>query len=376
MPAQGFKSQAFLRRLGPVIVLLGVWVLFAILTKGIFLTPRNFSNLMRQAAINGIIAVGMTLVLITGQIDLSVGAMVGLAGMAAVYVQVAWHAGLVLSLLTGIGVGLASGILQGSLTAYGRIPSYVVTLGGLLVWRGIAKALSGGTTYPVAARDFKGMGQAYLTPGEGIVVLILGIALAVWIAVRQNQQRVAKGELAWSPFAFLGKVLVPAVTLAAIVLGLNEYAGVPVPVLIFAIIALIIAFVLQGSSFGQSLYTLGAKTGESAAIENPANIVWAFAILGVLTGLAGMIYAARLGSAGPEAGTLLEIDVIAACVIGGVSLAGGRGAILGACLGAVVTASIDNGMSLRNVPDYAQYIVKGIVLVAAVGISTLSRRRN
>ena len=161
------------------------------------------------------------------------------------------------------------------------------------------------------------------------------------------------------------------------VLALNEYAGVPVPVLIFAVVAVLSAWVLGNTAFGRSLYAV-VSSGEvsHSAGSRRAPIVWAFATLGALAGLAGIISAARLGSAGPDMGALLEVDAIAASVIGGASLSGGRGTILGACSGALIMASLDNGMSLRNVPDSTQAIVKGIVLVSAVGISMIGRSRD
>jgi D-xylose transport system permease protein len=371
-------SGRALRSYGLIAALIVVWLVFAWVTNGIFLTPRNFSNLMRQTAVTGILAVGMVMVIITGQIDLSVGSIVGLSGMAAVLVQVSLHAGLLASLLTGILVGLAIGMLQGALTAYARIPSFIVTLGGLLAWRGVAKGISGGNTYPIAVRAFKSLGQAYLSPTTGIVLIILGVIAAAWLAIRQNQARVAHGAVAWSPLAFLLRVLGPAAVIAAFVLALNEYAGVPAPVLILAGVALAGAFVTRNTVFGRYLYAIGGnpEAARLSGINGRAHVLWTFSILGVLAALAGMIYTARVGSAGPDAGALLELDAIAACVIGGASLMGGRGTVLGACLGALFMASLDNGMSLKNVPDFIQDIVKGGILVSAVGLDMIGRRRD
>jgi D-xylose transport system permease protein len=371
-------SGRALRSYGLIAALVVVWVVFAWVTNGIFLTPRNFSNLMRQTAVTGILAVGMVMVIITGQIDLSVGSIVGLSGMAAVLAQVSWHAGLLASLLTGIVVGVVIGALQGTLTAYARIPSFIVTLGGLLAWRGVAKGISGGNTYPIAVRAFKNIGQAYLSPATGIVMIIVGVIAIAWLAIRQNKARVAHGAAAWSPLAFLLRVLGPATVIAVFVLALNEYAGVPVPVLILVAVALTGAFVTRNTVFGRYLYAIGgnSEAARLSGINAPAHILSTFVILGALAGLAGMVYTARVGSAGPDAGALLELDAIAACVIGGASLMGGRGTVLGACLGALFMASLDNGMSLKNVPDFIQDIVKGGILVSAVGLDMIGRRRD
>jgi D-xylose transport system permease protein len=360
----------------PIGALIGVWIIFAWSTNGIFLTPRNFSNLMRQTAVTVIPAVGMLLVMLVAQIDLSVGSIAGLAGIAAVMLQAGWHAGFLMSLLTGILIGALVGIVQGSLVAYARIPSLIVTLGGLLIWRGFAKGMSGGNTYPIGVRAFKSIGQAYLSPTVGIFLIIVGVAAAAWLAIRANRERVAKGAVAWSPLAFLLRVLGPAALIAVFVLPLNEYAGVPVPVLLATGIALAVAFVLSSTSFGRNLYSIGARPERESEINMPMQVLWAFTALGAMAALAGMILAASVGSAASDAGTLLEVDAIAAAFIGGASFGGGRGTVLGACLGAFFMASLDNGMSLKNVPDFAQEIVKGGILISAVGLDRIGRLRK
>ena len=360
----------------PIAASVAVWIVFAWSTNGIFLTPRNFSNLMRQTAVTAILAVAMLLVMLVGQIDLSVGSIAGLAGISAVMVQAGLHAGFLMSLLTGLIAGFVVGIVQGSLVAYARIPSLVVTLGGLLIWRGLAKGMSGGNTYPIEVRAFKRIGQAYLSPTAGIFVIIVGVAAAAWLAIRANRERVAKGAVAWSPLAFLLRVLGPAALIAVFVLALNEYAGVPVPVLLAAGIALAVAFVLSSTGFGRNLYSIGARPERESEMNAPMQVLWVFAVMGGMAALTGMILAASVGSAAPDAGSLLEIDAIAAAVIGGASFGGGRGTVLGACLGAFLMASLDNGMSLKNVPDFAQEIVKGGILISAVGLDHFGRFRK
>jgi D-xylose transport system permease protein len=360
----------------PIAALIVVWIIFAWSTNGIFLTPRNFSNLMRQTAVTAILAVGMLLVMLVGQIDLSVGSIAGLAGISAVMVQAGWHAGFLMSLLAGLFAGFAIGIVQGSLVAYARIPSLIVTLGGLLIWRGLAKGMSGGNAYPIEVRAFKSVGQAYLSPTVGIFLIIVGVAAAAWLAIRANRERVAKGAAAWSPLAFLLRVLGPAAVIAAFVLALNEYAGVPVPMLLAAGIALAVAFALSSTGFGRNLYSIGARPERDSELNAPMRVLWAFAVLGAMAALAGMILAASVGSAAPDAGTLMEVDAIAAAVIGGATLGGGRGTVVGACLGAFFMASLDNGMSLKNVPDFAQEIVKGGILISAAGLACIGRFRK
>jgi len=320
----------------------------------------------------------MVVVIIAGQIDLSVGSIVGLTGMVAVLAQTSLHWGLAGSLLFGLLIGLVIGVIQGALTAYARIPAFIVTIGGLLVWRGATKGISGGNTYPIAVRSFKALGQSYLSPTSGILLMIVAVLGTIWLVLREHRSRGLHGLPQWSPFGFLLRITAPSVLIVGFVLALNEYAGIPVPVIIFLSVACAGAFVMRHTVPGRYLYAIGGnpEAARLSGINSQAYIMGSFAALGVLSAVAGMIYTARVGSASPDAGTLLELDAIAACVIGGASLMGGRGTVIGALLGALFMASLDNGMSLRNVSDYIQDIVKGAILVTAVGLDTMGRRRN
>jgi D-xylose transport system permease protein len=274
-------------------------------------------------------------------------------------------------------VGLIIGSLQGWLTAYAQVPSFIVTLGGLLAWRGVAKGISGGNTYPIEVSSFKAIGQAYLSTTAGLVFLSLGVTATVWLVLSRNAARRRNGLSAWRPGSLLLRILIPSIFILAFVAALNAYAGVPVPVLILVTVALAATFVTQHTKFGRHLHAIGgnSEAARLSGIDLRSHVLMAFCILGGLSGVAGIIYTGRVGSAGPDAGTLHELDAIAACVIGGASLMGGRGTVLGACLGALFMASLDNGMSLKNVPDFIQDIVKGSILVVAVGLD-FGRRRD
>lgn len=361
-----------------VIAIAAVWLIFDAVTSGIFLSPRNFSNLMRQTAVTGILSVGMVMVIVTAEIDLSVGSLVGLSGMAAVMLQTVAHAGLVASLLVGLGVGLAVGALQGWLTAYARIPSFIVTLGGLLAWRGAAQGISGGNTYPVEVPAFTSLGQSYASRPAGIALMVLSVAAVAWLVVRRRAMQRRHGLESWSAAMVTLRIVLPSILIVAFVIVLNAYAGIPIPVLILVAIGLAGTFLMANTTFGRRLYAVGGnpEAARLSGINVRGQVLRAFCIVGLLSGIAGIIYTARLGSAGPDAGTLLELDAIAACVIGGASLMGGRGTVLGACLGALFMASLDNGMSLKDVPDFVQNIVKGGILVIAVGLDVLGRQRD
>ncbi len=374
-----------LRAYTMVFALVAIWIYFHYSTNQIFLDPRNFSNLMRQTAVTGVLAVGMLMVIITGQIDLSIGSLVGLAGGIAAIAQGWMGWGLLPSLSAGITVALAIGAFQGALTAYLNIPAFIVTLGGLLAWRGVILGLSRGETVPIRLPAFKSIGQDYVGPTVGWTIAAIAIALIIFMTISRNRARKRHGLGAVSLGATLARVLVPIAVVVGFIFMMNSYqlspgvrAGIPVPVIIFLAIALAGAFVTQNTTFGRYLYAIGGNPDAArlSGINIRKHILAVFCIMGGLAGLASIIYTARVGSASPDAGQLLELDAIAACVIGGTSLMGGRGTVFGAILGALIMASLDNGMSLRNVEPFMQNIIKGAILVAAVGLDMAGRKRG
>jgi D-xylose transport system permease protein len=367
-----------LRAYGMVAALVVIWLAFDYATGGVFLRPRNFSNLMRQTAVTGILAVGMLMVIVAGEIDLSVGSLVGLTGMIAALAQTNYRLGLAPTLLLACAFGVLIGILQGVAAAQARVPSFIVTLGGLLAWRGVTKGASGGVTIPIGLDSFNSIGQSYLDKSFGIVVAaiaVLAIVLSTW---RSRAARARLGLPTAGPMKMIARVAGLSVVLIAFVAALTSYQGIPIPVLLFALIALLGAFVMSNTTFGRYLYAIGGnrEAARLSGINTRLLTVAVFACMGLLAALAGIVYTARVGSASPDAGLLLELDAIAACVIGGASLMGGRGAVFGACIGALLMASLDNGMSLKNVADYIQDIVKGGILVIAVALDMLGRKRS
>jgi D-xylose transport system permease protein len=378
--------KAALRAYTMLIVLILIWLFFQWATAdadnpyGTFLSPRNFSNLMRQTAVTGVLAVGMLMVIITGQIDLSVGSVVGLAGgIAAAAGSQAWLGwGLVPALASGIVVGLLIGAAQGALVAYANIPAFIVTLGGLLVWRGVIKGISQGQTIPLELSAFKSLGQCYVAPIAGYIIAAIACAAIIWLALRRNRARRRHGFQPDSPAALAARIIIPSAIVVGFIAYMNKWVGVPIPVVILLAVALGGAFVTQNTTFGRYLYAIGGNPDAArlSGISIRRHLLAVFCIMGALAGVAALIYTSRVGSASPDAGVLLELDAIAACVIGGASLMGGRGTVFGACLGALFMASLDNGMSLKNVPDFTQDIVRGAILVTAVGLDMLGRKRS
>jgi D-xylose transport system permease protein len=367
-----------LRAYTMVLALVVVWLLFTWATGGVFLEARNFSNLMRQTAVTGVLAVGMLMVIVTGQIDLSVGSVAGLTGGIAAMLLTWLGWGLVPSLAVAVVVGAGIGMLQGSLAAYANVPAFIATLGGLLIWRGVIKGLTRGNTIPVELRPFKFIGQGYVAPIAGIAIAVVAVAAIVWINVRRIRARSRHGLAAQGFANTVFRIVIPSAVIIVFILALNSYAGVPIPVIILLAVALAGAFLTQNTTFGRYLYAIGSNRDAArlSGIRVRRHILMVFCLMGALSAVSGIIYTARVGSGSPDAGVLLELDAIAACVIGGASLMGGRGTVFGACLGALFMASLDNGMSLKNIPDFTQDIVKGAILVAAVGLDMFWRRKS
>lgn len=370
-----------LRAYTMVFALIVIWIFFQVKTVseiypyGLFLHPLNFANLLKQMAVTGVLAVGMLMVIVARQIDLSVGAIVGLAGGIAAMTQ---GYGLVPSLASAIVVGILVGAAQGALVAWVNIPAFIVTLGGLLAWRGVILYLSKGETIPVRLPLFRSLGVSLVHPTVGLILGAVAIAAVFWSVLRRNAMRRRHGLPPPATAATVARIVGPSVLIVVFVLHMNRQGGVPVPVLALLIVALIGTFVMNSTTFGRYLYAIGSnpEAARLSGISINRHILGAFAFLGALVGVAAILHTGRVGSASPDAGTLMELDAIAACVIGGTSLMGGRGTVAGAMLGALVMASLDNGMSLLSVENATQYIIKGAVLVAAVGFDMAGRRKG
>jgi D-xylose transport system permease protein len=375
---KAIEFNSAIRTYSMFVAIILVWAIFTYTTDGVFLEARNFSNLMRQSTITAILSVGMLMVIVTGHIDLSVGSLVGLAGGVAAVTQAWLGWGLAPSVMAALATGLFIGALQGAMVAYLNIPSFIVTLGGLLAWRGAIKGITEGNTIPLEIPAFKSIGQDYIAPAAGSALAVAAVLAIASVVLLREQSRRRHGLGSGSLFRVAARILIPSSLVVAFVLALNRYAGVPVPVLILLVVALAGAIVTEGTVFGRYLYATGgnADAARLSGVDTRLQALAAFSVMGALAGLASIIYTARVGSAAPDAGRLLELDAIAACVIGGTSLMGGRGSVQGACLGALFMASLDNGMSLENYQDFTQDIVKGMILVAAVGLDMIGRRRS
>lgn len=369
-------SASSLRAYVMIGVLALIWAFFHWATGSIFLTPTNLSNLATQMSVTAIIAVGMLMVIVSGNIDLSVGSLLGFAGGIAAISMTTYELGLLPSIVFAIGVGVFIGVFQGALTAYLNIPAFIVTLGGLLAWRGAVKWLLGGYTVPIADDTYKAMGNGFIPHAAGWVLAAVAIGFILFFAYRsaKSVKEYGLGEANYG--GEMVKTIVPILGVVGFIWVMNSHNGIPISVIILLGVALLGAFITNQTTFGRYLYAIGgnADAARLSGIDNKRQILKVYALLGAFTGIAALIFTARVASGAPDAGVLKELDAIAACVIGGASLMGGRGTVFGACLGALIMASLDNGMSLMNVRDFMQDIIKGSILVVAVGLDMFGRR--
>lgn len=371
-------NAAAIRAYTILIALVVIWIFFHYATNGVFLTPRNLSNLSLQTATTGILAVGMLMVIVAGKIDLSVGSVLALSGGASAIAFTNYNVGFFPAILIAVFVSLIIGTFQGSLVAYAKIPAFIVTLGGLLVWRGAIKGITKGETIPVNDALYNSVGQSYLPVSIGWTLAVVAIIAIFWFSFQEYRSRQKFGDGQSGFVSILPIIIPPVIGIIAFTFVMNSYSGVPIAVLILIAVAMLGAFITNSTVFGRYLYAIGgnADAARLSGINIKRIVVYVYAVLGILTGIAAVINVARGASAGPDDGTLLELDAIAACVIGGASLVGGRGTIFGACLGALIMTSLDNGMSLLNVSDFLQDVIKGSILVLAVGIDMAGRKTD
>lgn len=342
-----------------------------------FFTARNLSNLARQVTIIGIIAVGMTMVILIAGIDLSVGSVVGLAAIA---VTLLMQLGLNVWLAVGVslvGVGGVIGIWNGFWIAYYKIPPFIITLGMLTIARGLALTLSGGSSVPVTDELFPQIGGGYIPPVASGIVLGVVFLLFAYSLFRGVQQSKAYGiGTNWNQV--ISKAVVGVAGLALAFYVFTSYRGIPLPVAIFAVVAFIGIFVLQNMKFGRRLYALGGN--EEAARLSGINVfrtkLLVYVTISVLAALSGILLASRLNGASPNLGTMFELDAIASVVIGGTSLAGGSGTIGGTIIGTLIIGVLNNGMSLLGVPTFYQLIIKGLIIILAVWFDVLQKKKG
>jgi D-xylose transport system permease protein len=358
-----------------LIAVAAIWLFFSFLTDGAFITPRNVSNLLRQMSITGMLACGMVFVIIAGEIDLSVGSLLGLLGGVAAILDVNRHWPIAVTVPVVLVLGVVVGLFNGWWSTYRRVPSFIVGLGGMLAYRGILLGITGGSTIAPVSDPFVFIGQGYLPrlAGDSLAVLLFVLLAVLTVRQRANRRRYQLSVVPlWQDAV---KIIAAGVFVFAFVATLDRYGGIPVPVLLLLALVGIFTWIATQTVFGRRIYAVGSNleaTRLSGVNTDRVKLV-IFALMGLMCAFAGLVNTARLAAGSPSAGNMGELDAIAACFIGGTSMRGGSGTVYGALIGALVMASLDNGMSMLDVDAYWQMIVKGSILVLAVWIDVVSR---
>ncbi len=341
-----------------------------------FFTARNLSNLARQVTIIGIIAVGMTMVILIAGIDLSVGSVAGLSAIVVTTLMQNDISVWISIVITLVLVGGLIGAWNGFWIAHYKIPPFIITLGMLTIARGLALTISDGSSVPVTDPTFPLIGGAYIPPLPSTIIILAAFAVLLYSTLRTAAATRKVGGTV-DKVQLTANLIVAGVGLALALYVFGSYNGIPVPVAIFAVIAGIGIFVLGQTRFGRRLYALGGNEDAArlSGIDVYRTKLIVYITVSALSALAGILLASRLNGASPNLGTMFELDAIAAVVIGGTSLAGGSGTIGGTVIGALIIGVLNNGMSLLGISTFYQLIIKGFIIILAVWFDVLQKRK-
>ena len=374
-----------LREYGLLISLVAIMVFFQVMTDGTLFQPLNLTNLILQNSYIIVMALGMLLVIVAGHIDLSVGSVCGFVGAVAAVLMVEYKMHFVPATIICLVLGGVIGAAQGYWVAFYKIPSFIVTLAGMLVFKGLALAVLGGSSVGPFPEDFQLLSTGFISDpfaGENLRVLSLvaGLLMALVLlvtAVRGRSERVRHGMDSEPTAFFIAKNLVFAAMIAAFSYLLSSYKGLPNVLIVMLLLMLLYDFVTSKTIIGRRIYALGGneKAARLSGINTDRLTFYTFINMGVLAALAGLIFAARLNTATPKAGLGFELDVIAACFIGGASASGGVGKVLGAVIGAFIMGVMNNGMSIMGIGIDWQQVIKGLVLLAAVCVDVYNKKK-
>jgi len=382
------------RMLAMIGALIIIWVVLTVLTNGIFFTSRNLYNLAVQTSVVGIMATGMVLVIVARHIDLSVGSLMGFTGMVIAYLQVhVFTLGAVwnwpLTVLCGLALGAVVGLWQGWWIAYRGVPAFVVTLGGLLIFRGGAYLVTDGRTVAPMDKTYQLLGGGINGSIGATWSWVFGLVCILLMIIGTFRSRARRKKYGFKPkarWAELVMLLIGIGLVCGFVMVMNSYykprteipRGIPIPVLILIGVVVVMTLLAKVTKFGRYVFAIGGnpEAAELSGINVPRVTMFIFMVMGILCGVAAVITTARLNAGANSMGTMAELNVIAAAVIGGTSLAGGVGTIAGAILGAVIMQSLESGMVLMGVTSAMRQVVIGLVLVLAVWFDVMYNKNK
>lgn len=375
-----------LRDYGMLAALVVIMGLFQFLTDGTLMRPANLTNLFLQNSYIIIMAIGMLLVIVAGHIDLSVGSVVGFIGALAAVMMVNWDMPMYVVVPVCLICGTIIGAMQGYWVAYWKIPAFIVTLAGMLVFRGLTLALLEGQSVGPFSKNFQLLSTGFIpdlfgTGRPNVTALALGIiaAAAIVFLAARSRARSMKFGIEDEPFGFfVARNLLIAGAIVYISWLLSTYRGLPNVLITMAVLITVYTFLTNRTTIGRRIYALGGneKAAKLSGIRTERLTFLTFANMGFLAALAGLIFAARLNTATPKAGFAFELDVIAAVFIGGASMSGGVGKVIGAVVGALIMGVMNNGMSILGIGIDWQQVIKGLVLLAAVIFDVYNKNKH
>ena len=361
-------------------------IVFAILTNGVNLTPRNVTNIFIQNSYILILTVGMVLVIIIGNIDLSVGSVVAFLGALSAMIYNT-GIGIVPTLILSLLLGAAIGTFQAFWIAYMHIPAFIVTLAGMLLFRGLTYIITNVTPISLIDDKYKQIASGSLNikgftiaglDGLSLIVAIVVVVALIFFTLKNRQKHINHGFTVL-PFKFtLTRIIILSALIISVLYKFSAYRGIPTVSVVLVVVAAIFIFITNNTVIGRYIYAVGgnAKSAKLSGINSEQVVFITHVIMGLLCGLSGMVYTAYMNSALPQAGVNLELDAIASCFIGGAAASGGIGTIIGAITGGLVMGVINNGMSLMNIGADWQYVVKAAILLLAVFYDIMSRRKS
>lgn len=383
--------QENIRQYGMFIALFIIMAIFTITTDGVFISSRNISNLLNQTGYIAVLGVGMTLVIVIRHIDLSVGFLAGFLGAVAAIMMESWGLPVGVVLPGTLVLGILAGLITGFLVAYMNIPAFVATLAGWLIYRGALLSVTESSGTIIINNDtFNAIGNGYIPdipglegflPGVHTLTLLLGVlAIIAFVISNFNDRRnkIAYDFEVLSMDMFILKLVFTSLIIAAVTWVLAGYNGLSWTVVIVLVVVAIYHFVTTQTVLGRHIYAVGGnpEAAELSGVNVERITLVVFGSMGMLTALSGILFASRLQSATTTAGTLFELDAIAAAFVGGASAAGGVGKVTGAIIGALVMLSLTSGMNLMGIGIASQYMVRGAVLAAAVLFDVVTRNRR
>ena len=370
-----------------ILALVFIWIFFAFMTDGNYLRPQNFSNLFRQMTVTAFLGIGMVLVIVTGNIDLSVGKLAGFVSVVVAYFQANIWTGIfpdqtilaaTLSVFIGLAVGALFGVIQGYIISILNVPSFIVTLGGMFILNGAILLVTEGKTIPANQPAISVIAQGYLSVPVGWILAALIVAYIFLSMFRGRQKKREHGFTLRNVYLDVGLSTFFALGVLVYVYLVNQYNGVQNPVLLLAVATVVMSYMANNTRFGRYAYAIGGnrEAARLSGINIRNNIFMVFVLMGFLCGVAGVVLASYVGYGTIAAGQGYELDAIAAAILGGTSTLGGVGTIWGALIGALIMSSLSNGLQLLNVAPSWQYLLKGIVLVLAVYADVTFKKRS